>query len=400
MKTCSGLISFFLIFVFFLRGHQAIVSEMAPRKVQQSAPGFQQQEAYSWLAFEQSFVLPASAGVKSILFNAAGTKLYALNLEGMSIYEYGRENRKLLKVIDFKPTAAPGWDYLLNKPIASSFAEKPVEACLSHQDQILWVSLHNAGGIVPILLDSIVNQKWRDSVAGSKVIYIRDLIKHTTDTLFTPLIRTGVMPKVIAKTADDKTLLVSNWGSKTLSVLQLNDTIFPYARNLATVKLPGIPRGIALDQRHRKAYIGIFSDSKIAAIKDDHWKIDTTYRVLFNPRHLVLDSSGRLFVSFNLISQIGCFDIAAGKLLFKTNTHLQPRTIALSKNNKFLFVACYEGNTLDVYKINKNSFSRIYAIKSEGKPVGVSLYEDDNYLEAWVCNYMAADLKIFRFKKK
>ena len=42
-----------------------------------------------------------------------------------------------------------GWDYNQSRPIAS-FQEKPVEACFSHGDKILWVSLHNADGIVPI----------------------------------------------------------------------------------------------------------------------------------------------------------------------------------------------------------------------------------------------------------
>ena len=46
-----------------------------------------------------------------------------------------------------------GWDYEGDTAIVS-YEEKPVEACFSNNDKILWVSLHNAGGVVPIMVDS------------------------------------------------------------------------------------------------------------------------------------------------------------------------------------------------------------------------------------------------------
>jgi len=77
-----------------------------------------------------------------------------MNLEGMSIYEFDQATRKVVKEFKFKRTKGMGWDYEKDKPI-SSYQEKPVEACLSHNDKFLWVSLHNAEGIVPIRVDSI-----------------------------------------------------------------------------------------------------------------------------------------------------------------------------------------------------------------------------------------------------
>ena len=88
-------------------------------------------------------------GTKSVIFNSKGTKLFAMNLEGMSVYEFDQESRKLTKEYKFTPTKGMGWDYNRSRPI-NSYQEKPVEACFSHDDEILWVSLHNAEGIVPI----------------------------------------------------------------------------------------------------------------------------------------------------------------------------------------------------------------------------------------------------------
>src|ERR1700682_331542 len=104
---------------------------------------------YSELAYIKVELLPSAPGTKSVLFNSTGSKLYAMNLEGMSVYEFDQPARKITREFKFKPTPGTGWDYVKEKPIPS-YQEKPVEACLSHHDKILWVSLHNAEGIVPI----------------------------------------------------------------------------------------------------------------------------------------------------------------------------------------------------------------------------------------------------------
>jgi len=113
-----------------------------------------------------------------------------------------------------------------------------------------------------------------------------------------------------------------------------------------------------------------------------------------------MDTSGHLFVSYNSLGKIGCIDVATGKTLFSTSTNTQPRTIVLSRNHQFLFVTCYTGNTVDVFKINKHSFTKLYSLECKGKPVGVDVFEDDDKLEAWVCNYVEGSLKVFTFSKK
>ena len=43
---------------------------------------------YQDLQYEKREVLVAAPGTKSVIFNSAGSKLYAMNLEGMSLYEF------------------------------------------------------------------------------------------------------------------------------------------------------------------------------------------------------------------------------------------------------------------------------------------------------------------------
>ncbi|HMZ45820.1 MAG TPA: YncE family protein [Chitinophagaceae bacterium] len=351
----------------------------------------------SKLIFIKAETIKTAAGTKSVVFNTNGTKLYAMNLEGMSISEFDRATRINTRVFKFKGTKALGWDYKKHTTM-DSFEEKPVEACFSNNNQILWVSLHNAKGIVPINFskDSIHH----DLNLKKKKIYIQYPDKKRKDSLEVPLIKTGKTPKVIACTSNDSFLLVSNWHSNNVSVVKLNNGVYPYGKVIATIPVQSIPRGIAIDNDNQKTYIAIMGSKLISVIDNKTWLFERNIKVASKPRHIVLDNKKRLFVSYNSLDKIACIDALSGKKLFDIKTKNQPRTIALSKNNKYLFVTCYGGNALEVFKINDTGFIKLYTLESEGKPVGVDIYENENTIEAWVCNYKEGNVKIFTFKKE
>lgn len=354
---------------------------------------------YEDLEYQNVEVINAASGTKSVIFNTTGTKLYAMNLEGMSIYEYDQPTRRLMREFRFKPTKGTGWDYVKDKPIPS-FQEKPVEACFSHEDKFLWVSLHNAEGIVPIRLDSVeANRKYpgKHHFRSMAVSYPG---KAHKDTVFVPLIKTGKTPKVISRTADSRHLVVSNWHSYNVSVLETHEMQYPYATEIAEVPVASIPRGIAVDDRNNRSYIAIMGGASITVVNNSGWMKVDELPVASNPRHIVTDSSGRLFVSYNKLGKIACIDGLSGKTLFTASTHAQPRTIMLSKNQRFLFVTCYSSDYVDVFKINDTGFEKRISLPCKGHPVGVDIFEDEENLEAWVCSYTTGKISIFNFRKK
>jgi hypothetical protein len=81
-------------------------------------------KAYDGLNYVKVELLQSAPGTKSVLFNSAGSKLYAMNLEGMSVYEFDQPSRKITREFKFKPTKGTGWDYAKDKPIPS-FQENP-----------------------------------------------------------------------------------------------------------------------------------------------------------------------------------------------------------------------------------------------------------------------------------
>ena len=140
--------------------------------------------------------------------------------------------------------------------------------------------------------------------------------------------------------------------------------------------------------------------STIARVDNTTWQTDSILNVWSSPRHVVMDTSGHIFVSYNSMGTIACLEAGTGKTLFTASTHSQPRTIVLSKNHKFIFVTCYTSDYVDVYKINENSFEKVASLPCGGHPVGVDIYENDEVLEAWVCSYSNGAINIYSFRKK
>jgi DNA-binding beta-propeller fold protein YncE len=354
---------------------------------------------YSAIEYDKKELLHAAPGTKSVLFNSDGSKLYAMNLEGMSVYEFDQPTRKVIREFKFKPTKGQGWDYEKDKAI-SSYQEKPVEACLSHDDKILWVSLHNAEGIVPIRIDSIHANPPPAKDKPSKKITVIYPETSEKDSFYVPLIKTGKTPKIISRTSDSKYLLVSNWHSYNVSILETNMNEYPFAKVISTVPVVDIPRGIVVDDKNNRSFVAIMGGASITVINNTAWTKENDIKVASNPRHIVMDTSGHIFVSYNKLAKIACIDAATGNTLFTAPTAAQPRTIILSKNYKFLFVTCYNSDTVEVFKINDNGFSKVISLPCKGHPVGVDNFEDDNKLEAWVCSYSNGSISIFSFKKQ
>ncbi|MBK6826091.1 MAG: YncE family protein [Chitinophagaceae bacterium] len=371
-------------------------------KIKDTVPPVPVLKPYSGLEYQKKEVVAAAPGTKSVLFNANGTQLYAMKLEGMSVYEFAQTSRKVVREFKFTPTRGMGWDYNKSRPIAS-FQEKPVEACLSHDDQILWVSLHNAEGIVPIWLnDYSKNKTPAGTPAEQKTKPVTVIYPGTAkkDSFRVPLIETGKTPKVISRTADSKFLLVSNWHSRNNSVLEMNKDVYPFGKVISTIPVTAIPRGIVVDDKNNKSYIAVMGGSTIARVDNTTWQTDSILNVWSSPRHVVMDTSGHIFVSYNSMGTIACLEAGTGKTLFTASTHSQPRTIMLSKNHKFIFVTCYTSDYVDVYKINENSFEKVASLPCGGHPVGVDVFENDEVLEAWVCSYSNGAINIYTFKKK
>ena len=78
-------------------------------------------------------------------------------------------------------------------------------------------------------------------------------------------IKVGAVPKFLAVTPDQKYLLVSNWCSYTLSVVDVHTS-----KQIESIYLGPYPRGIAVDPESRYAYVAVMGSYDIARVDLQH----------------------------------------------------------------------------------------------------------------------------------
>jgi hypothetical protein len=54
---------------------------------------------------------------------------------------------------------------------------------------------------------------------------------------------------------------------------------------------------------------------------------------------------------------------------------------------------------LNVFRIREDAFEKVADLDCAGNPVGVDVYEDNEYTEVWVCAYGTGLISVYRFKK-
>jgi YVTN family beta-propeller protein len=155
----------------------------------------------------------------------------------------------------------------------------------------------------------------------------------------------GLCPKVIAVSPDERTAYVSNWESKTVSVI---DTV---SRTVTSrIAMGGIPRGMAFSRDGRFLYVCIWEPGRLAkvdlATKTIVKTIDVGPSAL---RHVVLHPARDvLYVSDLLRGRVFMIDAAADSVVARAVVGTCLNTLKVSPDGERLF-ACSRGpnNTVD-----------------------------------------------------
>ena len=344
---------------------------------------------------DKTETIKTALGVKSVLVSPDGSKVYSINLEGMSVYEFDRASRKILRKLAFIPHPGTGFDYT-RKTSISSYQEKPVEGHFTHKGRYLWISLHNANGVVVWDLQS--GDTWtKDKPFKEAWLYTvepagESCAKKKKVCLL--WLKTGKTPKVITSSPDGRYLFVANWHSNTVSIIAIgsdNPAEWRKVKDLATGR---VPRGMVVSNDSKFLYVAQMGGSGISVVDLATLKKVDEIKVGANPRHIVLGGQF-LYVSLNAGSKIAKVDLATRKVVNVAKTGKYPRTIVLSADEKTLYVVCYKSDELEVF--NANNLKLLGSWQSSLHPVGVDLFLNGKKREAWVGNYSSGTIKIFSF---
>ncbi len=189
----------------------------------------------------------------------------------------------------------------------------------------------------------------------------------------------GMVPKYVAVTPDDKYVLVSNWCSYDLSILDYN-TLHEVQR----IHLGAYPRGIAIDGAKHVAYVAVMGTFDVARIDLQSFALTYFRGVGNSPRHLVLSNDGtRLFVTLNGDNRVVSVDTATGKVVARTATGSQPRSMAISSDGQALYVVNYLSNTVSILKSSDLSIVKTFPVPDH--PIGIA-YEPVHH-RVWIACY-------------
>jgi YVTN family beta-propeller protein len=182
------------------------------------------------------------------------------------------------------------------------------------------------------------------------------------------VIPVGTVPKYVATSPDGKLVLVSNWCSDDLSVIDV-----AAGREVQRIPLGRHPRGIVVDPTSTTAYVAIQGGSDIRTVDLRTFTPGRTLHVGRLPRHLVLSPDGKtLYVSLNGEGQIAKLDVASGQITGRVATGSQPRSMDVSSDGQSLYVVNYRSNTMSKVQAADMRVLQEVPTRPDCRPIGVT----------------------------
>lgn len=201
------------------------------------------------------------------------------------------------------------------------------------------------------------------------------------------VIKVGAVPKYLAATPDGRYLLVSNWISYTVSIVDTTTN-----RQVRSIKVGAYPRGIAITSDSRWAYVAVMGSTNIAKIDLDTFDLYWLHGVGSSPRHLLLSPDNKfLYVTLNGSGRIAKIRTATGKVVARVATGSQPRSMAMAQDGLSIYVVNYASNT--VSKVRTKDMHVLQTLPTDTHPIGIT-YVNKNR-EVWVSCYRGSVL-VFR----
>ena len=195
----------------------------------------------------------------------------------------------------------------------------------------------------------------------------------------TGVAQVGMVPKYIAVTPDNRYVLVTNWCSFDLSVI--DRATFKEVRRIS---LGTDPRGIAVDPSSSVAYIAVMGSRDIARLDLHTFALSWFRDVGLSPRHVVLDPTGRyLYATLNGDSRVVKVDTTTGTVIARVATGSRPRSMAISADGTALYVVNYESNT--VTRLRASDMTIVQTVSVGSHPIGITY--DPSTHRVWVACY-------------
>ncbi|HQK30454.1 MAG TPA: YncE family protein [Phycicoccus sp.] len=250
----------------------------------------------------------------------------------------------------------------------------PVEMAFSPDGRTAWVSNYHMYG-------EGFSAEPKDTCSSGDGATNSFLYKVDTSSLeIVKVVEVGVVPKYVAVTPDGKRVLVTNWCSMDINVIDTaTDTV------VATVPSGGrYPRGIAVAKDSRTAYVALMGSSKVIALDLTTMAVRDFATPGSRTRHLTMSPDGtKVYATNSGDNNVVELDAATGAILRKVTVGAEPRSMTVSADGGALYVVNYDAATMS--KIRISDFTVVATLPTDGNPIGIT-YEPTKKA-VWVACY-------------
>ena len=206
-------------------------------------------------------------------------------------------------------------------------------------------------------------------------VYRIDVATHTIDQV----IQVGSVPKYVATTPDGRYVLVTNWCTYDLSVIDA-----AAGREVQRLPIGRYPRGIAVSPDGGTAYVAIMGGREIKVVDLGSFEVRTLGDVGGGPRHIVIDPDGAfLYVTLNQDGRVAKVDARTGEVVATVPTGSAPRSMDISVDGQSLYVVNYDSST--VSKVTTADMAEVQELPTAYHPIGISY--DRGTGRVWVASY-------------
>lgn len=306
---------------------------------------------------------------KSIVHSGNGLFFAQNMMYSHTITVYDR-NHNLVKTI---PDAINLSKYGYSKFKDKNYKGAPVEAAFSDNGKYAWVSNYEMFG-------SGFNNPGSDECSPSQRTDKSFLYRINTESLNVEnVIQVGSVPKFVAASPDNNLVLVSNWCSWDLSVVDTEKN-----KEIKRIPLGRYPRGIVVNSDSQKAYVAVMGSYDIATVDLNNFSVGWLRNIGHSPRHLNIDPNNKyLYTTLNGEGKVAKIDLSTGKVLDKVVTGSAPRSMVISDDGQRLYVVNYNSNT--VSKVRTSDMKVLQTVNVNSSPIGIT-YDPQNR-EVWVACY-------------
>ena len=253
----------------------------------------------------------------------------------------------------------------------------PVEGAFSPDAKYYWISNYSMYGptMGPEGLDSCT--PYTKSSRGETPSYAMRI--NVSNFAIDRVVEVGYVPKFIETSPDGKWVLVTNWCSWTLNIINA-DT----AKVVKTLPMPGTPRGIAVDPTSHTAYDAIMGGSVLVKVNLQTLSIIGQIYVGSNPRTVVLSPDGKFaYVSLNGPGEVVKVNLATGRVIAAMHTGSEARSLVISTDGTALFVVNYGSSTMTMLRSADLAILQTVAVPAN--PIGITF--DPLTAQVWVSSY-------------